>query len=65
VVDQFLVASRFDGFNGIGVYPWWKNKGLHLDDRPHSTKLQEDSRWGSPKAGVYVPLTWRFLKSLR
>jgi len=65
VVDQFLVASKFDSFNGIGVYPWWRSPGLHLDDRPHSTELQEDSRWGSTKAGVYVALSWKFLKGLK
>ena len=65
VVDQFLAASRFDSFNGIGVYSWWRNKGLHLDNRPYSTRLQGDSRWGSPKAGVYVPLNRKFLKGLK
>ena len=65
VVDQYLAASRFDSFNGIGVYPWWRNPGLHLDDRPYSTKLQEDSRWASTSAGIYVPLDWEFLKGLK
>ena len=29
-VDMYLVAERFDNFNGIGVYPW----GIHVDTRP-------------------------------
>lgn len=54
VIDQFLAASRFDAFNGLGVYLWWNNPGLHGDTRQN--KLTSDSRWGSVKKGQYVPL---------
>ncbi|MCK9556087.1 DUF882 domain-containing protein [Candidatus Pacearchaeota archaeon] len=45
VVDFYLAASRFDVFNGIGVYPHWNNPGLHLDIRPLAKKFDYDSRW--------------------
>jgi len=45
LVDQFIAASRFDGFNGIGLYPDWTNPGLHLDIRPHKLKFEPDARW--------------------
>ena len=68
VVDQFIAASRFDEFNGIGVYPYWNNPGLHLDARPKERRLWPDARWGCIKGeggrNVYVPLTWDFLKEI-
>jgi hypothetical protein len=36
LIDQFIVASRFPVFRGIGVYPWWNNPGLHLDRRTYN-----------------------------
>ena len=70
VVDQFLAASRFDFWNGIGIYPFWKNSngskcpGLHVDIRPKGLALDPDARWACSEAGVYVNLTWGFLKAL-
>jgi len=64
VVDQFLVASRFDAFNGIGVYPYWNSPGLHLDTRPIATKFLSDSRWGCNKAGEYVKLDSEFFRGI-
>lgn len=60
VVDQFLVASRFDNFNGIGVYKW----GLHIDTRPKTNKMQHNARWGCLKPGIYVPLDKSFFKKI-
>jgi uncharacterized protein YcbK (DUF882 family) len=45
VIDQFLAAERIDEFNGIGLYPDWRNPGLHLDIRPKNQKFEKDSRW--------------------
>jgi len=61
VVDQFIAASRFDGFNGLGVYPAWENPGLHGDIRPKRLKLEPDARWLRTRGGVYLPLTWKNL----
>lgn len=61
VMDQFIIASRFDEFNGIGVYPGWNNPGLHLDIRPSKDRLSPDSRWLRTRGGVYLPLTWKNL----
>lgn len=63
VVDQFLVASRFDNFNGIGLYKWWKSPGLHLDTRP-KCKIAFDARWMSVERGKYLPLNAKNLKLL-
>ena len=54
--DQYEAAGRFDDFNGIGFYLWWNSPGIHLDTRPHG-KLKYDSRWFSPKKGIYLPVT--------
>ena len=65
VVDQFIVAGRFEVFNGIGVYPWWNSQGLHLDTRPIKDRFQPEARWASPSKGIYVPLDWDFLNELK
>jgi len=64
VVDQFLVASRFDNFNGLGVYPNWNNPGLHIDTRPKDKKFDVDSRWGCLEAGKYVLLDKEFFRKI-
>lgn len=38
VFDQFLLAERFGKFKGIGIYPCWNNKGLHVD-------IYKSGRW--------------------
>jgi len=45
VLDQFIAATRFDVFNGIGIYPHWNNAGLHLDLRPYESRLDPEARW--------------------
>lgn len=32
-MQQFTLATRIPHFNGVGVYPYWNNPGLHLDVR--------------------------------
>jgi len=54
--DQYEAACRFDEFNGVGFYLWWAHPGIHVDTRPND-KTQQDSRWFSPKKGVYLPVT--------
>lgn len=54
LIEQFMAAVRFP-FNGIGVYSWWNNPGLHCDIRrklPHKPR----SFWYSPEKGIYLPL---------
>lgn len=65
VIDQFIWASRFDVFNGIGVYPNWNNPGLHLDIRPFKDKLSKESRWMGVRINGkqrYVSLNWDNIK---
>lgn len=66
-VDQFIAASRFDVFNGIGVYPHWRPQGgLHLDIRPKAGSSDADARWLRDRDGVYRPLTWEnILKEMK
>lgn len=61
VVDQLLVAMKFDAFNGIGGYLWWNNPGIHVDVRPKK-KTNEDARWLSVEKGRYLPMTTENLK---
>lgn len=61
VVDQFIALSRFDGFNGIGIYPHWNNPGLHGDIRPKTDNFDPDARWIRDKKGNYLALTWQNL----
>ena len=63
VIDQYLIAEKFDALNGIGVYPFWNNQGIHVDVRPRS-KLMIDSRWGCFEAGKYVKLDSKFFRRI-
>jgi uncharacterized protein YcbK (DUF882 family) len=53
VVDQLLLALKFP-FNGVGVYPFWRNKGLHLDVRPFDKYKRV---WYRDAGGRYHNLT--------
>lgn len=65
VVDQYIIASRFDRFNGIGVYPHWDHPGLHLDIRVKEKRFDFDARWmgvlNDKGEQIYLPLTWENL----
>lgn len=56
VADQFLAASRFSAFRGIGIYPHWNNPGLHLDVRTLGYNVPR-ARWARNAAGVYTDIT--------
>lgn len=57
---QFLAAIRHREFTGIGLYLWWNNPGLHLDNRPLRYG-EPRALWGSPGKGVYVPMDAAFM----
>ena len=64
VVDQFLLAEKTRLFSGIGIYPFWNMPGIHVDIRelrPH----EQGARWARDAAGIYVPLTWKFIKNIQ
>ena len=61
LIDQFIAATRFN-FVGIGVYPIWKNPGLHLDMRINVPYRQ---LWGCIKHRTYVPIDKNFIKTLK
>jgi uncharacterized protein YcbK (DUF882 family) len=58
-MEQFIAASRFKEFNGLGVYLWWHSPGLHLDNRPLPF-YKPRALWGSTSEGVYVPFDTDF-----
>lgn len=58
VIDQFILVSKFPDLGGIGVYPFWRQPGLHLDIG------QPGRRWARNKDGAYIPLDWKFIRSL-
>lgn len=63
VVDQFLLAEKTRLFAGLGIYPHWNRPGIHVDVR--SLKPHEPAaRWARNAAGVYVQMTWEFIKNL-
>jgi hypothetical protein len=62
LVDQFLAVSRFDVFNGIGLYTDWEHPGLHLDIRPLKCRFDYDARWLRAH-GVYLPLVAENIKN--
>lgn len=60
-MEQYIAATRFRGFTGVGVYLWWNSPGLHLDNRPlpfHKPRAV----WGSTGARIYVPFDSMFFQ---
>jgi len=54
LVNQYLLAERFN-FGGLGLYPEWKNPGLHCDVRYKGIE-EPQSRWIKTR-GQYRILT--------
>lgn len=50
VLDQALLAHKWT-FLSIGIYPFWKSPGLHLDDR--SAIGKEKTVWFKDREGEY------------
>ena len=51
VVEQFLIAVRYVGWTGIGIYLDWKVPGIHADTRP-KTRFDRRAFWYR-KDGIY------------
>ena len=51
VVEQFLIAIRYVGWTGIGLYLDWNTPGIHVDTRP-KTRFDRRAFWYR-KDGVY------------
>lgn len=47
---QYMAASMYP-FTGIGVYPFWRNQGLHLELDPEHTGRSK--RWWRDGNGIY------------
>ena len=61
IIDQFIAASRFPEFTGIGIYPNWNNPGLHLDIRQTSFR----ALWWRDSEGKYQEVDALSIKSWR
>jgi len=53
----FLLALRFE-FGGIGIYPFWRRPGLHLDVR------EGQAFWWRNEAGYYLPFNSQLVQIL-
>lgn len=51
---QFTIANQFK-FTGIGVYPHWRNPGLHLEIEA-DYKANRTKRWWRDSQGEYRPI---------
>lgn len=64
LLDQWLFVERFP-WNGIGLYPYWNNPGLHCDlrrlgrDHPNLGK-----RWWRDSVNAYRPVDRTLLEHL-
>ena len=55
LLDQWLFAERYP-WRGIGIYPYWRFPGLHLDLRAHGQEHPNlGARWWRDAHGVYHP----------
>ncbi len=59
--ETYLRIERLNIWTGIGVYPFWRNKGFHLDLRPRGHTAY-GARWFRDQHGRYQPLTWANFK---
>ncbi len=55
--EMFRLASLFL-FKGIGVYPHWNNRGLHVDER--LTSSCQTATWLRNSSGKYVALPEKY-----
>ena len=58
LVDQMIIALKFDGVHGLGLYPFWNTPGLHIDIRGLANKYSPDAQWIRSDKGVYEALNW-------
>jgi uncharacterized protein YcbK (DUF882 family) len=59
-MEQYIAATRFQCFKGIGVYLWWNNPGLHLDNRLIKA-FETRAIWGSMEKKKYVKIDREFI----
>jgi uncharacterized protein YcbK (DUF882 family) len=59
-MEQYIAATRFQCFKGIGVYLWWNNPGLHLDNRLLKA-FETRAMWGSMEEKKYVKIDRNFI----
>jgi len=60
--EAWIELERWGGlFLNIGIYPYWRRPGFHVDNRPSSAGLNaRGKRWGRNPEGVYVVLSLDF-----
>ena len=55
--EVYLLLAQKTEWTGIGVYPFWINKGFHTDIRS-SSHPSLNAHWFRTKDGAYHSLTW-------
>tara|TARA_R110002020_G_scaffold75738_4_gene192472 strand:- start:755 stop:1348 length:594 start_codon:yes stop_codon:yes gene_type:complete len=55
--EVYLQLAQKTRWTGIGVYPFWNNKGFHTDLRD-SYHPSFNAHWFRVKSGEYFPMTW-------
>lgn len=64
LLDQWLFIEKYP-LNGIGLYPYWKNPGLHIDLRKFGKEHSHcGKRWWRDKNGIYQPFDRSMIKVL-
>ena len=48
-IRKVLVVAIKTGLHGLGFYPYWENKGFHIDNRPPNAF----NMWYRDKSGIY------------
>ncbi len=64
LLDQYLLAEKFP-WSAIGVYPDWKNPGIHADCRNLSPDRIRGKRWARKTIDgkkEYVALDYKLIK---
>ena len=63
LLDAWLAAERFPAFLGIGLYPFWRHPGLHLETQ-NTAGAPRRARWIRESDGAYAAVTAARLHTL-
>lgn len=60
LLDQWIAASRCSSVRGLGGYPFWASRGIHIDCRPTAIR----ALWWRNAAGEYNESMDAFFKAV-
>lgn len=62
LLEQWIAASRVMSVRGLGGYPFWHSRGLHLDCRPVATRAlwwkNGDKKYDRPMTEFFKLVTF-------